>query len=328
MLNASQLLDTATESADTFTVLLAAVAAISLLVGGIGVTNIMLVTVTERTREIGIRKALGARRSTILAQFLAEATILSLLGGALGVVAGVIGSQLPDLRDDTRDRPRIHPAGVRRVRRHRAVLRQHAGQPGRSAASRRGIEVPVNIETLLHEPPTSVDEDELADALHVAPPSRRSTRVTTALVALLLVALGVLGGLWWADRTSTSTLEGMPGAGFGGSAGQVPGGFPSGAPGGSGAGGTGAGEAGAGGTGAGGGASSLAVVGTVVAVDGTTVTVKDLGGTEHVVRLAEDSTVTRSTTITAGDLTAGETVAVSGSTSDDGSVDATGIVAR
>lgn len=188
----------------------------------------------------------------------------------------------------------------------------------------------MNIETLLHEPPTSVDEDELAGALHVAPPSRRSTRVTTALVALLLVSLGVLGGLWWADRTTSSTPEGMPGAGFGGSAGQVRGGFPSGAPDGAGAGGTGAGagEAGPGGAGAAGGASSLAVVGTVVAVDGTTVTVKDLGGTEHVVRLAEDSTVTRSTTISAGDLTAGETVAVSGSTSDDGSVDATGIVAR
>ncbi len=93
MLNQSQLLDTATETADTFTVLLAAVAAISLLVGGIGVTNIMLVTVTERTREIGIRKALGAQHGTILAQFLAEATILSLLGGLLGVAAGVIGSR-------------------------------------------------------------------------------------------------------------------------------------------------------------------------------------------------------------------------------------------
>ena len=95
VLNASQLLSTATSSADTFTVLLAAVAAISLLVGGIGVTNIMLVTVTERTREIGIRKALGAQRGSILGQFLTEATILSLLGGALGVLVGVVGSQFP-----------------------------------------------------------------------------------------------------------------------------------------------------------------------------------------------------------------------------------------
>ena len=93
VLNASQLLSTATSSADTFTVLLAAVAAISLLVGGIGVTNIMLVTVTERTREIGIRKALGAQRGSILGQFLTEATILSLLGGALGVLVGVFGSR-------------------------------------------------------------------------------------------------------------------------------------------------------------------------------------------------------------------------------------------
>ncbi|MES9538777.1 MULTISPECIES: ABC transporter permease [unclassified Actinomadura] len=80
------------ESSRTFTVLLGAVAAISLLVGGIGITNIMLVTVTERTREIGIRKAIGAPRGAILGQFVAEATVLSLVGGLLGVLAGVIGS--------------------------------------------------------------------------------------------------------------------------------------------------------------------------------------------------------------------------------------------
>jgi putative ABC transport system permease protein len=91
--NQAQLLETRTSTADTFTMLLGAVAGISLLVGGIGITNIMMVTVTERTREIGIRKALGAPRRTVLTQFLIEATVLSVLGGLLGVAAAVIGSQ-------------------------------------------------------------------------------------------------------------------------------------------------------------------------------------------------------------------------------------------
>ena len=91
-LNQASLLATSNSNSSVFTVLLGVVAAISLLVGGIGITNIMLVTVIERTREIGIRKAIGAPKGAILSQFLIEATILSLVGGGIGVVMGYIGS--------------------------------------------------------------------------------------------------------------------------------------------------------------------------------------------------------------------------------------------
>lgn len=89
VLNQSDILQSSTDSSKTLTVLLAAIAAISLLVGGIGITNIMLVSVTERTREIGILKAIGAPKAAILTQFLIEATMLSLLGGITGVLLGV-----------------------------------------------------------------------------------------------------------------------------------------------------------------------------------------------------------------------------------------------
>ena len=93
MINQGAVREASDASTDVFTTLLGAVAAISLLVGGIGVMNIMLVSVTERTREIGIRKAIGARRADILAQFLTEAVLVSALGGITGVIVGIVGSQ-------------------------------------------------------------------------------------------------------------------------------------------------------------------------------------------------------------------------------------------
>jgi len=86
--NQSDFLTTLGETRQVFTLLLAGIAAVSLFVGGIGIMNIMLVSVTERTREIGIRKALGASQETILAQFLIEAVVLCMLGGICGILIG------------------------------------------------------------------------------------------------------------------------------------------------------------------------------------------------------------------------------------------------
>ena len=92
IMNRKQFLDSRQEATEVFSYLLAGIAGVSLLVGGIGIMNIMLVTVTERTREIGIRKAMGATRGNILLQFLVEAMTLCLLGGGLGLALGAAAS--------------------------------------------------------------------------------------------------------------------------------------------------------------------------------------------------------------------------------------------
>ena len=135
--NQTQLLDAASSISATLTLLLGGIASISLIVGGIGIMNIMLVSVRERTREIGVRKAVGARGRDILAQFLVEALTLSLLGGLIGIVARPrrLGGHRPARRLGLRVQPRDHRRGRPVQPRGRGRVRRLAGTPGRPPRS-------------------------------------------------------------------------------------------------------------------------------------------------------------------------------------------------
>jgi putative ABC transport system permease protein len=92
IMNSQDILDTVTNVTGSITLFLVIISGISLLVGGIGIMNIMLVSVTERTREIGLRKAIGAKTTDILSQFMIEASVLSLTGGLIGIILGILSS--------------------------------------------------------------------------------------------------------------------------------------------------------------------------------------------------------------------------------------------
>lgn len=176
-------------------------------------------------------------------------------------------------------------------------------------------------QTILQNAPSNLDEDELVDALKVAPPSTRSVRFTRVLSALLLVALGATGATWWAQRDGgTSPTSGRPSFADG----ALPSGFPGGLPGAAAPGGGTSPTTAAGTTGT--ASSTAATTGEVVLVDGAKVYVRTASGAVVTVTTSAGTTVTRAAPSTVAKLAAGDTVEVTGTTTSSG-VTATAITA-
>ena len=186
------ILQAATSVDDTLTVMLAGIAVISLLVGGIGVMNIMLVSVTERVREIGVRKAIGARPALIRRQFLVEASVLGLAGGVLGVLLGIVGTLVvPALAD--RAHHRVGAGGGdcdRRCGRDRRRVRRVPGPPRRAPRAHRRVAERVTWSRLHPHLPTA----SLGSSRRPSPGAHRAGGGTHA----------VAGARWWSRSSSWS----------------------------------------------------------------------------------------------------------------------------
>ncbi len=288
--NQGSVRDASDASTKVFTTLLGAVAAISLLVGGIGVMNIMLVSVTERTREIGIRKAIGARRSDILGQFLTEAVLVSLLGGLLGVVAGIARQPVRDRRGAADAERRVGRPRVRRSAGLRPVLRDLSRSAGGAVAPRRSA-APRMTEEHHHMTEPEIDTESL-------PARRRRAGVTPAIIALAAILVTVLGFIGGVQVQKARGDESGTGS-------AVPAGFQR-------ATGAGGGQ---------GGASSDTTTGTVKSKRGSSLYVETQDGTTVRVTTGDDTNVVRTAKGTTNSVHPGDSVVIQGSTKD-GSVKA------